>query len=90
MKTHRATTIHPSLAAAINPYRPDHDLAPRPHVGLDVAGPREMAEHRSGWSRRFDEPIAAPNGSALVSLRDAANYITAFPDEEACGVGPVT
>jgi hypothetical protein len=42
-----------------------------------------MAEHRSGWSRKFHEPIAVPDGGTLVTLRDAADYITALPDEEA-------
>jgi hypothetical protein len=59
------------------------DLAPLPHLRLDVLGAREMAEHRSGWSREFDEPIALPDGGTLVTLRDAADFITALPDEEA-------
>jgi hypothetical protein len=42
-----------------------------------------MPEQRSGWSREFDEPIAVPDSGKLVTLRDAADYITAFPDEEA-------
>ena len=31
------------------------------------------------WSRRFDEPIQPPKGKALVTLKDAANYILALP-----------
>ena len=42
-----------------------------------------MSEPSSGWSREFDEPIALPGGARLVSLRDAANYITALADDEA-------
>jgi hypothetical protein len=42
-----------------------------------------MPEQRSGWSREFDEPIAVPDSGKLVTLRDAADYITALPDEEA-------
>jgi hypothetical protein len=42
-----------------------------------------MLEQRPGWSREFDEPIAVPDGGTLVTLRDAADYITALPDEEA-------
>jgi hypothetical protein len=38
-----------------------------------------MPEQRSGWSREFDEPIAVPDGGTLVTLRDAADYITALP-----------
>jgi hypothetical protein len=29
-----------------------------------------------GWSSKFDEPIPLPNGKPLVTLRDAALYIT--------------
>jgi hypothetical protein len=35
-----------------------------------------------GWSRKFDEPIPLPKGKALVTLRDAANYITKLPKAE--------
>src|SRR6478672_10665709 len=41
-----------------------------------------MSQHSSSWSREFDEPIALPGGK-LVTLRDAANYITALPRKEA-------
>jgi hypothetical protein len=34
------------------------------------------------WSRTFYEPIALPNGRKLVTLRDAANYITKLPKAE--------
>ncbi|MCA6112475.1 hypothetical protein [Bradyrhizobium cenepequi] len=42
-----------------------------------------MAERKTGWSRKFDQPIALPGGRRLVVLRDAANYITSLPKEEA-------
>jgi hypothetical protein len=42
-----------------------------------------MSEHSSGWSRKFDEPIALADGGKLVTLRDAANYITGLPKKEA-------
>jgi hypothetical protein len=32
-----------------------------------------------GWSREFDEPIPLPRGRALVTLKDAGNYITKLP-----------
>jgi hypothetical protein len=35
-----------------------------------------------GWQRRFDEPIPLPNGKPLVTLRDAAHYITKLPKAE--------
>jgi hypothetical protein len=35
------------------------------------------------WSRELDEPIPLPGGRTLVTLRDAASYITAFPRKEA-------
>jgi hypothetical protein len=41
-----------------------------------------MSERSSGWSRKFDEPIALADGRGLVTLHDAATYITALPDEE--------
>ena len=44
---------------------------------------QEMSESSSGWSRKFDEPIALPDGRKLVTLRDAASYITALPKKEA-------
>jgi hypothetical protein len=41
-----------------------------------------MSERRSsGWGRKFDKPIVLPGGR-IVTLRDAANYITALPDDE--------
>jgi hypothetical protein len=42
---------------------------------------REMAE-RKGWNRKFEDPIVPPDGRELVTLRDAANYITALPAKE--------
>jgi hypothetical protein len=49
---------------------------------LDIPG-REMSERLRGWGREFDEPIALPEGGQLVTLRDAANYITGLPREDA-------
>jgi hypothetical protein len=34
------------------------------------------------WHRKFDEPIPLPKGEPLVTLRDAANYITKLPKAE--------
>jgi hypothetical protein len=42
-----------------------------------------MANHKKGWCRKFNEPISLPGGRELVSLRDAASYITALPEGEA-------
>jgi hypothetical protein len=36
-----------------------------------------------GWQRKFEDPIALPDGRTLVTLRDAATYITALPKKEA-------
>jgi hypothetical protein len=33
----------------------------------------------NGWQRRFDEPIPLSKGKKLVTLRDAALYITKLP-----------
>ena len=35
-----------------------------------------------GWKRSFDEPIPLPRGRALVTLKDAGNYITKLPKAE--------
>ena len=42
-----------------------------------------MSERSLGWSREFEEPIALPGGGKLVVFRDAANYTTALPANEA-------
>jgi hypothetical protein len=34
------------------------------------------------WSRQFSEPIPLPKGKPLVTLRDAAVYITKLPKAE--------
>jgi hypothetical protein len=34
------------------------------------------------WKTEFDEPIPLPKGKPLVTLRDAANYITKLPKPE--------
>ena len=34
------------------------------------------------WSREFEEPIPLPDGRKLVTLREAADYITGLPEKE--------
>ena len=34
------------------------------------------------WSREFDDPISLPDGRLLLTLRDAADYITSLPKKE--------
>jgi hypothetical protein len=34
------------------------------------------------WSTPFSEPIELPNGRKLVTLKDAATYITGLPKKE--------
>ena len=36
-----------------------------------------------GWQRAFDDPIELPDGRTLVTLHDAATYITGLPKKEA-------
>jgi hypothetical protein len=36
-----------------------------------------------GWQREFEDPISLPDGRKLVTLRDAADYITALSKTEA-------
>jgi hypothetical protein len=35
-----------------------------------------------GWDRKFSEPIELPKGKKLITLRDAALYITKLPKPE--------
>jgi hypothetical protein len=42
-----------------------------------------MPERKSGWRSEFDEPIVLPDGNRLVTLREAASYITQLPRAEA-------
>jgi hypothetical protein len=35
-----------------------------------------------GWASNFDEPIPLPKGKKLITLRDAALYITKLPKAE--------
>lgn len=75
----RANPLAGALAGVTEPAR----SCAFPRLRLDGSGDREMPEQRSVWSREFDEPIAVPGGGALVTLSDAADYITALPDDEA-------
>jgi hypothetical protein len=36
-----------------------------------------------GWRREFDDPIPLPGGRVLVTLRDAATFITTLSKKEA-------
>jgi hypothetical protein len=35
-----------------------------------------------GWQRQFDDPIELPDGRTLVTLHDAATYVTTLPAKE--------
>lgn len=37
---------------------------------------------KTGWQRKFEDPIPLSDGKKLVTLRDAADYITALPKKE--------
>ena len=41
-----------------------------------------MQSSARGWQRAFDEPIVLPRGQKLVTLHDAATYITKLPKKE--------
>jgi hypothetical protein len=43
--------------------------------------PRE-AESLTTWSTPFDDPIDLPDGRKLITLRDAAAYITELPEAD--------
>jgi hypothetical protein len=36
----------------------------------------------NGWQRTFEDPISLPGGRELITLRDAADYITSLPKKE--------
>jgi hypothetical protein len=43
-----------------------------------VTGPRKAQSkpaREKGWSRRFDDPIALPDGAELTTLREAIAYL---------------
>ena len=42
-----------------------------------------MAKRSTGWHREFDDPIELSDGRKLITLRDAASYITALAKKEA-------
>jgi hypothetical protein len=37
---------------------------------------------KSGWQRQFEDPIPLPDGRAMVTLRDAGDYIANLPNKE--------
>jgi hypothetical protein len=41
-----------------------------------------MKKQAGRWSRPFDDSIPLPRGRQLVTLKDAANYITKLPKAE--------
>jgi hypothetical protein len=57
---------------------------PRPPAGfkpeLDKKGLAALTG--KGWDRRFEGPIPLPGGGNLVTLRDAADYITSLLEKE--------
>jgi hypothetical protein len=50
--------------------------------GLIEAGPRRDGDRGLSWGNSFFDPIMLPDGRKLVTLRDAARYITALPKAE--------
>ena len=53
-----------------------------PAAPLGYPGAREMSERSSGWSRKFEDPIALADGREFITLRDAADYIMKLPKKE--------
>src|SRR5439155_22521696 len=52
-------------------------------VRPDLTGTRRVAAAVIvSWSAKFDEPIPLPEGRQLVTLKDAADYITGLPKKE--------
>jgi hypothetical protein len=40
-----------------------------------------------GWQRKFEDPVPLSGGRKLVTLRDAADYITCLPKKGVRGAG---
>jgi hypothetical protein len=52
-------------------------------VAVSFGNPRtERQGMKTGWSRKFDDPIPLPKGRQLITLKDAGNYITKLPKAE--------
>lgn len=65
----------------------NHDLIrERQHHAQKISG-RKREIGRAGvpavpWSADFEDPVSLPNGRQLVTLKDAATYITKLPKAE--------
>jgi hypothetical protein len=57
-------------------------LAPVRPLRLDILGRGRCRKRSSGWSRKFEDPIALADGRELTTLRDAADYIMKLPKKE--------
>ena len=45
--------------------------------------PRSLPEYvLLPWSTRFEDPIVLPDGRKLLTLKDAADYVTKLPKKE--------
>jgi hypothetical protein len=42
-----------------------------------------VGRRSNGWQRQFEDRIELPDGRTLTTLREAADYITALPKQEA-------
>ena len=62
-----------------------HERVGKP-LGIGSAGaehPRSLPEYiLLPWSTSFEDPIILPDGRQLLTLSDAADYITALPKQE--------
>ena len=36
----------------------------------------------NGWQRKLEDPIPLPTGRQMLTLKDAADYITSLPKKE--------
>jgi hypothetical protein len=60
---------------------PENYDRPEDHEKEPALPPRE-AESLMKWSTPFDDPIDLPDGGKLITLKDAATYITELPEDE--------
>jgi hypothetical protein len=66
------------------PIVPENDNRSENHEKGSSLPPRE-ADSLMKWSTPFDDPIDLPDGRKLITLRDAATYITELPKAQQQG-----
>jgi hypothetical protein len=56
--------------------------------GVSDVGTGQSVRTDRGWKRPFEDPIPLPRGRQLVTLKDAADYITRLRKAEHASMAP--